>query len=172
MTDTNAEIAEHVTRFVAALGGDDNVTGAHRVAIRRASELAVLASSLRLQALSGAGIDIAELTKIEAMADEAVGRLNIPAAPAKATEPLRVEFVEPRLSRLSDEELSIMEAIVATMNDTPIEDVPPTAEQLAFKALQEENERLRRELGPVPTQEELEARFPGLLDAVLQSVPV
>jgi hypothetical protein len=70
----------------------------------------------------------------------------LPKAKAAGPSKLVVEFVDPRWSKLTDEELAMMEAIVCKMNDMPPDDAPPpTAEQLALEALRQENERLRAE---------------------------
>ena len=59
---------------------------------------------------------------------------------------MTVTFIDPRLDRLSDEQLTQLEKIVAVMEGeaAAANEPAPTPEQIALRQLQEENEQLRR----------------------------
>jgi hypothetical protein len=112
----------HVKRLTEAFG--DGITELQRTQVHRAAELLALATAMRGNAVDGSGVDLAELVKVEAMADEAVGKLDIPAPLSKPVEPLTVKFIAPRLDHLSDTELDELERLCAKLRDGPGDDVP------------------------------------------------
>jgi hypothetical protein len=66
----------------------------------------------------------------------------LPKAKAAAPAALEVTFVDPRLSRLSDQQLADLEALVAHLDGVSVEDIPLSPEAEALRRRDEEISRL------------------------------
>jgi hypothetical protein len=86
--------------------------------VTRASELVVLARRLRAEALAGAEFDLAQMLKLEALADEALCALELP-----ANVPDKPAVMD--LALLSDTQLHELEVLVSiATGETPPEPLP------------------------------------------------
>ena len=113
MTEIREEIEASTARFISELG---DVSEAQRHACKRAAERVALADALRRRALSGAEIDIADLVKLEDMADAAVAALRLPATGPKV-QALQVTFVDPRTNNLPDGELQRLQDLLRKIEE-------------------------------------------------------
>src|SRR5437870_343637 len=104
MADAQTVHDDMIARLTASL--DCEPSELVRVQVRRAVELLGLAARMRNRAVKGEAVDFTEWSKLEDMAAAAIDKLGIPTAPAKSVEPLTVQFVDPRLSKLTDAELA------------------------------------------------------------------
>lgn len=88
---------ELIRTFIAALGGERAVTGARLVDVKRAAELSAIAEQARAAALQDASAyDLAELVKLEGVADRATRRLCIKAGAQARVPTLSEHFAAKR----------------------------------------------------------------------------
>jgi hypothetical protein len=145
MTTISDLAADQAGRIAEAFGGE-TITPLKEAGIARTAELLALAQSMRGRIIAEGKGDLAALVRTEELAAAALAALNVPTIPATPPQPLEVEFIDPRLDKLSDEQLARLEEIVAVMDGkAPVEE-PPSAEQIALATLRDENERLYREI--------------------------
>jgi hypothetical protein len=104
--DLRKKADEMTARFVAALGGESAITEPQRYQARRAGELTALADRFRQKALDGVSVELADLSRIEGQASDAVNALGI----APAGLPGAMTYTD--TSKLSDDELLALEAML------------------------------------------------------------
>jgi hypothetical protein len=144
VTEIREEIEASTARFISELG---DVSEAQRHACKRAAERVALADALRRRALSGAEIDIADLVKLEDMADAAVAALRLPATGPKV-QALQVTFVDPRTNHLPDGELQRLQDLLRKIEEGADGEAAIMAHQRA------EVEALRSEIRSLQAQVE------------------